>query len=813
MTEPRKLYVKSFGCQMNVYNSRRMADTMAPEGYVETTVAEDADLVILNTCHIREKAAEKVYSELGRVRVMKDAAAAAGRNVVVAVAGCVAQAEGEEIIRRAPAVDLVFGPQSYHRLPELLARAARDGKAVDTEFSADDKFDQLAQPSTAAIRARGVSAFVTVQEGCDKFCTFCVVPYTRGAEVSRPAPKILAEIERLAAAGVREITLIGQNVNAYHGDGPDGRTWTLPRLLARAAQIDGVGRLRYTTSHPRDMNDDLIAVHRNLPELMPQLHLPVQSGSDRILAAMNRRHTRADYLDIVRRLRQARPDLALTSDFIVGFPGETESDFAETLSLLDEVGFSGAFSFSYSQRPGTPGAEMDDQVPEEVKSERLQRLQDVIDRQQETFNRSCIGSASMCCSKSRAGIKARSSAARPICSRCRWPLRSRSSARSPPSSSPKLSATACWARWCKGPKEHPKQRRNENPLFFAQELELRTPETEESIFVAPDNTAQIILTFDDNRLASSLFGQYGQNLALIERRLGIVANSRGNQVTVEGAREACDQARRVLESLYERLKTGDELSQGDVDGTIRLALSQGSLFDFDPAVSRENFEEINLRKRRVRARTPAQDAYIRALKRHALVFSAGPAGTGKTWLAVAHAVQLFERKEVDRIVLSRPAVEAGERLGFLPGDMREKVDPYLRPIYDALYDMMDARIVERALQSTEIEIAPLAFMRGRTLSNAVVILDEAQNTTTMQMKMLLTRLGENSRMIVTGDPSQVDLLPGQTSGLADAMRLLAASKASALPTSPPPTWSAMSSWRRIVNAYEKEAARKRERRE
>jgi tRNA-2-methylthio-N6-dimethylallyladenosine synthase len=391
MNEPRKLYVKSYGCQMNVYDSRRMADTLAPEGYVETAAAEDADLVILNTCHIRETAAEKVYSELGRVRVMKDAAAAQGRNVVVAVAGCVAQAEGEEIIRRAPVVDLVFGPQNYHRLPELLARAKRGGKAIDTEFPADDKFDHLAAPSAAAIRARGVSAFVTVQEGCDKFCTFCVVPYTRGAEVSRPVQKILTEIEHLAAAGVREITLIGQNVNAYHGDGPDGRAWTLPRLLERAAQINGIGRLRYTTSHPHDMNDDLIAAHRDLPQLMPQLHLPVQSGSDRILAAMNRRHTRADYLDIVRRLRDARPDLAMTSDFIVGFPGETESDFADTLSLIDEVGFSGAFSFKYSPRPGTPGAGMDDQVPEETKWERLQRLQDVIDRQQDAFNRSWIG--------------------------------------------------------------------------------------------------------------------------------------------------------------------------------------------------------------------------------------------------------------------------------------------------------------------------------------------------------------------------------------------------------------------------------------
>ena len=296
--------------------------------------------------------------------------------------------------------------------------------------------------------------------------------------------------------------------------------------------------------------------------------------------------------------------------------------------------------------------------------------------------------------------------------------------------------------------------------------------TDQSVFVAPDNATQVVLSFDDNRLASMLFGQYGQNLALIERRLGVVANSRGNQVTLEGPREACEQARRVLESLYDRLKRGDELLQGDVEGNIRLAMAQGSLFDFDPAAARESFEEINLRKRRVRARTAAQDAYVRALKRHALVFATGPAGTGKTWLAVAHAVQLFERKEVDRIILSRPAVEAGERLGFLPGDMREKVDPYLRPIFDALFDLMDPRIVERALQTTEIEIAPLAFMRGRTLSNAAVILDEAQNTTSMQMKMMLTRLGENSRMVVTGDPSQVDLPPGQTSGLAEAVRLL-----------------------------------------
>jgi phosphate starvation-inducible protein PhoH and related proteins len=340
---------------------------------------------------------------------------------------------------------------------------------------------------------------------------------------------------------------------------------------------------------------------------------------------------------------------------------------------------------------------------------------------------------------------------------------------------------------------------------------MRTPGTDESVFVAPDNAAQIVLAFDDNRLASTLFGQYGQNLALIERRLGVVATSRGNHVTIAGPREACEQARHVLETLYERIKRGDELAQGDVDGTIRLALSQGSLFDYDPAAAREEFEEINLRKRRVRARTPAQDTYLRALKRYSLVFSTGPAGTGKTWLAVARAIQLFERKEVDRIILSRPAVEAGERLGFLPGDMREKVDPYLRPIYDALYDLMDARIVERALQSGEIEIAPLAFMRGRTLSNAAVILDEAQNTTAMQMKMLLTRLGENSRMVVNGDPSQVDLPSGQTSGLAQAVRLLEGIEGIAHVTFTSADVVRHELVARIVEAYDKEAARKRER--
>jgi len=391
MTRPRKLYVKSFGCQMNVYDSHRMADTLAPEGFAETLNAGEADLIILNTCHIREKAAEKVYSELGRVGALKAAAARAGRRLTIAVAGCVAQAEGEEIIRRAPSVDLVVGPQSYHRLPELLARTERKGAVVDTEFPAEDKFDLLKAPSREAIRARGVSAFVTVQEGCDKFCTFCVVPYTRGAEVSRPVMKIIAEVELLAEAGVREITLIGQNVNAYHGQGSDGATWTLGRLLERLADVPGIARLRYTTSHPCDMDASLIAAHRDLPSLMPYLHLPVQSGCDRVLKRMNRRHTRAAYVKTVARLRAAQPRMAFSSDFIVGFPGESEEDFRATLSLVDEVGYASAFSFKYSPRPGTPAADLPSQIPDAVKSERLHRLQAVIDRQQAAFNGQCHG--------------------------------------------------------------------------------------------------------------------------------------------------------------------------------------------------------------------------------------------------------------------------------------------------------------------------------------------------------------------------------------------------------------------------------------
>ena len=394
----KKLFIKTFGCQMNVYDSARMADVLAPLGYVQAETPAGADMVILNTCHIREKAAEKVYSELGRLRSLKAEKEQQGSPMTIAVAGCVAQAEGAEILRRAPQVDLVFGPQTYHRLPELVARVERartasngPGRGVlDTEFPVESKFDFL--PEAAP---RGPAAFLSVQEGCDKFCAFCVVPYTRGAEYSRPVAEIVAEAERLAAAGTVEITLLGQNVNAYHGAGPsggaDGTNWGLGRLLRGLAEIDGLARLRYTTSHPRDMDEELIDAHANEPKLMPYLHLPVQSGSDRILEAMNRHHTAADYRRLVERLRRARPDLALSSDFIVGFPGESDRDFAETLRLVTDVGFAQAYSFKFSPRPGTPAAAMDAQVPDALKAERLAMLQELLNAQQSAFNQASVG--------------------------------------------------------------------------------------------------------------------------------------------------------------------------------------------------------------------------------------------------------------------------------------------------------------------------------------------------------------------------------------------------------------------------------------
>ncbi|GIT87726.1 tRNA (N6-isopentenyl adenosine(37)-C2)-methylthiotransferase MiaB [Roseobacter sp. OBYS 0001] len=383
MTAPKKLFIKTYGCQMNVYDSERMSEALVAEGYVETKTAEDADMILLNTCHIREKAAEKVYSELGRLKSLK----ADNPDLKIGVAGCVAQAEGEEIMRRQPAVDLVVGPQSYHRLPQMEARLREGHKALDTDFPPEDKFEELkARPKAR----RAPSAFLTVQEGCDKFCAFCVVPYTRGAEVSRPVTRVLDEARDLVERGVREITLLGQNVNAYHGAGADGNEQTLAQLIWALNDIDGLERIRFTTSHPNDMRDDLIEAHRDCPKLMPYLHLPVQSGSDRILKRMNRSHTADSYLRLIESIRAGRPDILLSGDFIVGFPEETEADFQATLDLIEAVNYGYAYSFKYSTRPGTPAAERAQVDPDEA-DERLQRIQALITRQQQDIQQSMVG--------------------------------------------------------------------------------------------------------------------------------------------------------------------------------------------------------------------------------------------------------------------------------------------------------------------------------------------------------------------------------------------------------------------------------------
>ena len=378
MSDTKKLYIKTYGCQMNVYDSERMSGLLESSGYETTDSPEAADMILLNTCHIREKAAEKVYSELGRLKSLK----AERPDLMLGVTGCVAQAEGEEIVRRQPAVDLVVGPQAYHRLPAMAETVRAGARAIDTDFPEEDKFDHLPRGPKAR---RAPSAFLTVQEGCDKFCAFCVVPYTRGAEVSRPPERILSEAQDLVERGVVEITLLGQNVNAYNGGG-----WSLARLIRELAAIDGLERIRFTTSHPNDMTDELIAAHGEEPKLMPYLHLPVQSGSDRVLKAMNRRHTATQYIDILRRMREARPDIALSGDFIVGFPGETEADFEATLALCGEVRYAQAFSFKYSARPGTPAAGREE-VPEDVKSERLTRLQALLTQHQKAFQQAMVG--------------------------------------------------------------------------------------------------------------------------------------------------------------------------------------------------------------------------------------------------------------------------------------------------------------------------------------------------------------------------------------------------------------------------------------
>ena len=543
----KNVYIKTYGCQMNVYDSARMAELLAPLGFKVTQTAKDADLVILNTCHIREKAAEKVYSELGKIRHLKGAKAERGGRMIVAVAGCVAQAEGVEMMRRAPCVDLVFGPQSYHRLPELIARVlgASDTDVLDTSFPAEPKFDFL--PETTG--PRGVTAFLTVQEGCDKFCSFCVVPYTRGAEYSRPVMQVVAEARRLVRGGAREITLLGQNVNAYHGEGPDGREWRLGELIRRLAELPGLDRIRYTTSHPRDVDEELIAAHHDVPQLMPFLHLPVQSGSDRILAAMNRRHTVADYRRIVERLRSARSDLALSTDLIVGHPGESDLDHRATLDLVDEVRFAQAFSFKYSPRPGTPAASAACQVPDDVKSQRLGELQLLLAGQQRDFNAACIGRTL------------------PVLLEKPGRHEGQLAGRSPYLQSVHVAAAA--------------ERIGEivSALITAasaNSLSGTLAEVVTSMTALSPDTGEFAegrtqLEFDDNLLLPLLYGERDQHLDRIERQLGVSVVTRGNRLAISGPASATEAAHLALSQLYERLKRGQEVNLPAVEAAIRLA--------------------------------------------------------------------------------------------------------------------------------------------------------------------------------------------------------------------------------------------------
>ena len=555
------------------------------------------------------------------------------------------------------------------------ARRARRGKSRSTpNFRSRTSSTISPAPSRAAIRKRGVSAFITVQEGCDKFCTFCVVPYTRGAEVSRPVAKIVAEAERLADAGVREITLIGQNVNAYHGEGPDGRAWTLGRLLHRLADIPGIARLRYTTSHPRDMDDDLIAAHRDLPALMPQLHLPVQSGSDRILEAMNRRHTRADYLRVVERLRARAARHRVLVGFHRRLSGRDRGGFPRH-AAADRRGrlFASAYSFKYSPRPGTPAADMDDQVAggreERAAAAPAGRRST---RQQAAFNARCRGlHVRRAVREARPRILARSSAARPICSRCRSWRRHRMIGEIAPVTITEVGANSLFgalaAPAARDAAARTRSRRSLMPLrpHLARQRIARPRRHGDRRRRADAGRARLRRQPPRLGAVRPVRPEPRADRAPARRRRRAARQSRHARRLARRRRAGAPRAGRPLRAASSAARTS---SPGDVEGAIRLAIAQGSLFDFDPATARPGFEEINLRKRPVRARTTAQDAYIRALRRHALVFGTGPAGTGKTWLAVAHAVSLFERKEVDRIILSRPAVEAGERLGFLPGD-------------------------------------------------------------------------------------------------------------------------------------------------
>ncbi len=719
---------------MNEYDSARMRDVLVEsDGLTPTDDAASADVLLVNTCSVREKAQEKVFSLLGEWRLIKQQRP----GIVIGVGGCVASQEGEGITARAPFVDLVFGPQTLHRLPAMIQGLRRTGTPqIDVSFPEIEKFDRLPAPTDSA-----ATAFVSVMEGCSKYCSFCVVPYTRGEEVSRPFAQVMDEVRQLASRGAREITLLGQNVNAYAGLTDDGVPSDLATLIHAVAGVAGVERIRFTTSHPLEFNDSLIEAYANVPKLNNYLHLPVQSGSDRILAAMKRGHTVLEYKQKLRRLRAVRPDIAISTDIIVGFPGETDQDFIATMNLVAEAGFDQSFSFLYSRRPGTPAASLPGEVPPEVARERLALLQARLNGQARAISASMVGS------------RQRILVERPA----------RRDAR-------QLAGRTDNNRWVNFAVPAARYEALIGRFVDVEITEAMPPRGRHLPVSTAPATRECFLDPADNIRLVELCGPLDAHLRLIEARLGVEIRRRGNRFQIIGASVAGRQAEGVLIDLYARAQ------REPVDQErVHLALQAvGMDEEGADAAAPGAPDELKVRTARgaVRARGANQLEYLNNVRTHDLTFGIGPAGTGKTYLAVACAVEALQSEAVRRIVLVRPAVEAGERLGFLPGDLSQKVDPYLRPMYDALYEMMGFERVAKLIERNVIEVAPLAFMRGRSLNDSFVILDEAQNTTNEQMKMFLTRIGFGSKAVVTGDITQVDLPSAKQSGLRTVIDIL-----------------------------------------
>ncbi len=677
-----RVHVKTFGCQMNEYDSARMADVLREScGYEPTDDPAAADLLLLNTCSVREKAQEKVFSLLGRWRELKFERP----HVMIGVGGCVASQEGEGITARAPFVDLVFGPQTLHRLPEMIARLQQSGRAVvDVSFPEIEKFDRLPEP-----RAAGATAFVSIMEGCSKYCTFCVVPYTRGEEMSRPLAQVLDEVRSLADKGVREVTLLGQNVNAYRGSLAGGGHADLAALIYFVAEVPGIERIRFTTSHPVEFRDSLIEAYRDVPKLMSYLHLPVQSGSDRVLALMKRGHTALEYKQKIRRLREVRPALNLSSDFIVGFPGETERDFEATLALIAEVGFDQSFSFIYSRRPGTPAASLPDGLAARGKA---------------AATRAPAGTGE------RAGHGHQPRHGRHRAARARRAARpqghppARRTHREQPLG--QLRRPGLAHRRFRG------RRHNRGDAELAARPARRA--RAEHRLNEQVETRDVSLEGADNARLGNFAGPMEQNLRHVEERLGVEVRRRGHQLQVLGAAGTVDNAAAVLRRMFE-LSASEAMSPE----RVHLCVQEHGFPRADEVPRGEREIVVHTQRGGIRGRGANQRQYLDSIRANDLTFGIGPAGTGKTYLAVASAVESLQAGAVRRIVLVRPAVEAGERLGFLPGDLAQKVDPYLRPMYDALYEMLGFDRVARNIERQVIEVAPLAFMRGRIAQRLV----------------------------------------------------------------------------------------------